>query len=281
MRNFLDALNSRILLTDGALRPALKDWNLRLRRDFFGHEDCDAALNATRTDVIGHIHRAYLEAGVDVVRTNTRNASPDRLEQFDMKDESFVLNHLAAEAACQAVDALPGGNRRRFVLGVVDQSKTTAGDNALRDDVYRQVQGLVSGGVDAISIKPVRDEIKARAQLASARHALLELGSSAPLVLEAEDEDHLFDEALIDLVDGAYSVTTLEELHGPNGSRFNHSVLIDGGQSPAEAAQIDKALRRKAKDGLRPTLRPNVSPREEVVPVSSWVRYPEQPSGTA
>ncbi|MEH6629181.1 MAG: homocysteine S-methyltransferase family protein [Halopseudomonas aestusnigri] len=274
MRNFIDALNSRVLLTDGDVVPALSKLNVDIDRATFGHADCLAALNISRPDVITDIHKSYLEAGADVIRTNTKGASPDVLDKHGMKEEAFVINHLAAEAACQAVDSLAGGDRRRFVIGVVDQSSAPGGDNELRNDAYIQVQGLVSGGVDALSFKPVSGLEHARAQLASARHALLELGSSVPLLLEYSEDHDFTDDTVSDLVDGVCYVESSETIRaGFPVHQDGQKILVHGGKSAEETAEIDRALRKKAADGYRPVTRANVSPREEIVPVSSWNDY--------
>ena len=274
MRNFIDALNSRVLLTDGDIAPVLAKLNVDIDRATFGHADCLAALNISRPDVITEIHKSYLEAGADVIRTNTAQASPDVLEKHGMKEEAFVINHLAAEAACQAVDALAGGDRRRFVIGVADQSSAQGGDNELRNDAYIQIQGLVSGGVDALCFNPVSELEKARAQLASARHALIELGSSVPLLLEYSANHDFTDDTVSDLVDGVCYVENSDTIKaGFPVHQDGQKILVHGGKSPEETAQIDRALRKKAADGYRPVTRANVSPREEIVPVSSWNDY--------
>ncbi|MCZ4280929.1 homocysteine S-methyltransferase family protein [Kiloniella laminariae] len=274
MRTFIDALNSRVLLTDGDIKPALNKLDLDMQRFGFGHEDCDVALNITRPDVIAAIHRDYLEAGADVIRTHTRNASPDVLEKYGMQDEVFIINHLAAETACQAVDALPGGNRRRFVLGVVDQSASVGDNPVLRNDAYRQVQGLVSGGVDAVSFKTLPNLEQARSQLASARHALLELGASVPLLLEYSEDLEFTDDTVADLTDGVYFVESSETIKaGYPVPQTGQKILVHGGKTPADTAVIDRKLRSSAGDGFRPATRPNVSPLEKVIPVSSWIDY--------
>ncbi|OUS14437.1 hypothetical protein A9Q97_03925 [Rhodospirillales bacterium 47_12_T64] len=274
MRNFIDALNSRVLLADGDITPALAELNVDLNRATFGHAECIAALNISRPDVIVDIHKSYLEAGADVIRTHTKGASPDALDKHGMREEAFIINHLAAEAACQAVDSLPGGDRRRFVIGVADQSSAEGGNNELRHGAYIQIQGLVSGGVDALCFKPASSLEQARAQLASARQALLELGSSVPLLLEYSADHDFTDDTVSDLVDGVCYVENSETIKaGFPVHQVGQKILVHGGRTAGETARIDRALRKKAADGYRPVTRPNVSPREEIIPVSSWNDY--------
>lgn len=274
MRNFIDALNSRVLLTDGDLKSSLREASIDLKRATFGNEDCLAALNISRPDLVTAAHKDFLEAGADVIRTHTKDASLDALAKFNMQDEAFIINHLAAEAACLAVDSIPGGDRRRFVLGVADQSSATGTDNELRYGAYIQVQGLVSGGVDALTFKPVADLEQARAQLASARQALLELGSSVPLLLDYSEDLDFTDDTVGDLVDGVCYVENGDTIKaGFPVHQVGQKILVHGGRSPRETAQLDQALRKKAADGYRPVTRPNVSPREATVPVSSWNDY--------
>jgi len=68
---FLDALSSRVLIGDGAMGTQLQSFDLDVDKDFLGLEGCNEILNDTRPDVLRQIHRAYFDAGAEVVETNT------------------------------------------------------------------------------------------------------------------------------------------------------------------------------------------------------------------
>jgi 5-methyltetrahydrofolate--homocysteine methyltransferase len=114
----LEAIEERILVLDGATGTGLQDENLSAE-DFGGPEleGCNENLCATRPDVVERLHATYLEAGADVVETNSFGGTPLVLAEYGLADQAYELNRLAAElarAACARYDQ-PG--RPRFVCG--------------------------------------------------------------------------------------------------------------------------------------------------------------------
>ena len=99
------------------------------------------------------IHRAYLEAGADIIETNSFQGSPIVLAEFGLADKAHELNVLAAQLARQAADEFSTPAKPRFVagsLGPTTKSITLRGDvtfQQLRDSYYATGQGLVEGGV--------------------------------------------------------------------------------------------------------------------------------------
>ena len=80
-----EALGERVVIADGAMGTMLQDADLTLA-DFEGHEGCNEVLNATRPDVVGDIHRAYLAAGADCVTTNTFGANFANLAEYGIQE---------------------------------------------------------------------------------------------------------------------------------------------------------------------------------------------------
>ncbi|MEX0759210.1 MAG: homocysteine S-methyltransferase family protein, partial [Tistlia sp.] len=146
MRTLIEAIDQRVLLTDGSLARQLRGAQLNVARDLNGVEDCLELLNLTRAQLVRESHRAYLRAGADVIRTNSLQASPLSLARWDLADQAFYLNYAAAELACEAVDSVPGRGRRRFVLGVVRDQGWDAAPAELEAAVAVQVEGLLAGG---------------------------------------------------------------------------------------------------------------------------------------
>jgi 5-methyltetrahydrofolate--homocysteine methyltransferase len=118
MSVFRDALNSRIIVADGAMGTMLQDVDLTLD-DFEGHEGCNEILNVTRPEVVADIHRAYFEAGSDAVETNTFGCNWANLAEYGIEDRIYELSYTGAQIARNVADeyALDAGDGPRFVLG--------------------------------------------------------------------------------------------------------------------------------------------------------------------
>src|SRR5204862_4029472 len=113
-----DALASRILVIDGAMGTMLQQRHLTAA-DFGGPEleGCNENLVVTRPDVILDVHRAYFEAGADIVETDSFGGTRIVLAEYGLQDRSYDLNFAAAGLARQAADEFSAGGRLRFVAG--------------------------------------------------------------------------------------------------------------------------------------------------------------------
>lgn len=278
MRSLFEALDHRVLLSDGALARQLRGHDLDERRDFLGAPDCIEALSLTRARLLREIHVAYLKAGADVIRTNTLAASPLTLARYDLGESAFCINYSAAEIACEAVDTVPGRGRRRFVLGVVRDQGWDEAPKLIEEAVSTQVEGLLAGGADGIALDLLAGTGRTRMFLRGAQRAKERLDARAPVFLQRNPGGAEFSEAMRALADGVINFR-----HGQTGrsgwletaileERVN---LLGGGDTPKDTARLDAALRAQAEDGLRPVTQWRRDPaRDEVEPASS-VLYPE------
>ncbi len=116
----VDALHERILILDGAMGTMLQQASLSAA-DFGGAalEGCNEILSVTRPDVILGIHRAYFEAGADIVETNTFGATRVVLAEYGWQDRAGELNRAAAQLARQAAGESARPGRPRFVAGAM------------------------------------------------------------------------------------------------------------------------------------------------------------------
>ena len=183
-------LRERILVVDGAMGTAIQGKDLG-PEDFGGaeYEGCNEYLIVTRPDVIADIHRAYLEAGADILETNTFGATSVVLAEYDLAHEARRINREAAQLARKVADSYPGSaatpERPRFVAGAMGPTtKTISVTGGVTFDelsaaYQEQAAGLVEGGVDLLLMETTQDTINLKAGLIGIDRALAELGYNA------------------------------------------------------------------------------------------------------
>src|SRR5919201_1195564 len=144
----LDLLDQRVLILDGAMGTMLHQVPLSIETDYEGHENCPEILNATRPDVIRDIHRAYLDAGADIIETNTFGGTRLALSDNRLSDRAYELNLAGARLARQAADEFSTPSRPRFVGGSIGPTnkdiniKGSADFRQFRADYYEQAKAL-------------------------------------------------------------------------------------------------------------------------------------------
>ncbi len=182
-----DALLARVLVLDGAMGTMLQA--LPLTADDFGgaaHEGCHEILVRTRPDIISGIHRAYLEAGADLIKTNSFGATRLALGEYGLQSETRALNVAAAQLARREADAASGS---RFVAGSVGPTakaiSVTGGVTfpELVEAFYEQVEGLVAGGVDLLLLETCHDTRNLKAALRAVHRLERETGRRTPVMV--------------------------------------------------------------------------------------------------
>lgn len=184
-----EILSRRIAVLDGAMgtmvqRHALDEADFRGTR--FADHPCDVKgnndlLSLTQPDLIAGIHQAYLEAGADIIETNTFNANAISMTDYQLEDVAYELNLAGATVARRAVEAVKNDDpaRPRFVAGAIGPTSRTASMSPdvnnpafravtfeqLREAYYEQVRGLVDGGVDLLLVETIFDTLNAKAAL--------------------------------------------------------------------------------------------------------------------
>jgi 5-methyltetrahydrofolate--homocysteine methyltransferase len=190
-----DALATRILIMDGAMGTMLQAYN-PAPADFGGDalENCNEHLCLTRPDWILGIHRAYLEAGADMISTNSFQGSPIVLAEFRIDQKAHELNLLAAQLARRAAAEFSTTAKPRFVAGAMGpttKSITLRGDvtfQQLSDSYYVQARGLVEGGCDVLLFETGFDTRNIKAGLLAIRQLERELGRTLPLMISGTIE---------------------------------------------------------------------------------------------
>ncbi len=208
-----DILKERILVLDGAMGTMIQAYKLQ-EEDFRGERFADAAipqrgnndlLVLTKPEVIQEIHNKYLEAGSDMLGTNTFNAQRISMEDYGMSDVVYEINYEAARIARKAADewTKKDPSKPRFVAGAVGPTNKTAsmspdvnnpGYRAVTFDdlvaAYKeQMLGLIAGGVDALLIETIFDTLNAKAAIFAAEDAMAEAGRKVELMISVTITD--------------------------------------------------------------------------------------------
>lgn len=191
---YLQALSRRVLVYDGAMGTEIFKHNLTAA-DFGGEQynGCPEVLNRTRPDVIAAIHRSYLEAGADVVETNTFGAFPHVLVEYGLEAEAEELAYLGARIARQEADKLSTPEKPRFVAGSLGPGTKliSLGQIGWREMLgsYRvAARGLILGGVDLVLIETCQDILQVRCAVQAARAAMRDVGREVPLQVQVTVE---------------------------------------------------------------------------------------------
>ncbi|HLY18167.1 MAG TPA: methionine synthase [Bryobacteraceae bacterium] len=190
-----DALDSRILVIDGAMGTMLQQQHLTAA-DFGGPalEGCNENLVVTRPDVVLAIHRAYLEAGADIIETNSFNGTKSDLVDYGVDGQSYDLMSAAARLARQAADEYSTARKPRFVAGSMGPtrksitiSRTIAFEH-LQQDYYDLAAPLIAGGADILLLETCQDTRNIKAGLLAIRRLAQELGRRIPVMVSGTIE---------------------------------------------------------------------------------------------
>ncbi len=205
------ALQSRIVILDGAMgtmiqRHALEEKDFRGER-FAEHSDSlkgnNDLLTLTRPDVIGGIHRAYLDAGADIIETNTFNSNAISQADYGLESICYELNEMGAKLARKAADAVSTTDRQRMVAGVLGPTNRTLSMSPdVNDPGYRAVtfdrlvevyaeavRGLADGGADFLLVETVFDTLNAKAALVAIQDHAQQSGIKLPIMISGTITD--------------------------------------------------------------------------------------------
>ena len=206
-------IRERILVLDGAMGTMIQQYNLT-ESDFRGErfreiqgqlKGNNDLLCLTRPDVIEEIHRRYLEAGADIIETNTFNATRVSMADYHMQDYCREINLEAARLARRLADEYTQKNpeKPRFVAGSVGPTNKTCSmspdvnNPAFRALTYdelleaycEQMEALIEGGVDAILIETIFDTLNAKVAIQAAELSMQKMGRKLPLMLSVTVSD--------------------------------------------------------------------------------------------
>lgn len=206
-------LRQRILVLDGAMgtmiqsyKLAEKDFRSELFRDHpVALKGCNDLLCLTHPEIIKEIHTRYLEAGADIIETNTFNATRISMADYRMEAQVYAINLAAARLAKEVVDQFTAKDpsKPRFVAGAIGPTNKTAslspdvnnpGFRAvsfddLKESYTEQVEGLINGGVDLLLVETVFDTLNAKAALMAIQEVARKKGNKLPVMVSGTITD--------------------------------------------------------------------------------------------
>ena len=205
------ALQQRILVLDGAMgtmiqRRKLEEVDYRGSRfadwpsDVKGNNDL---LVLTKPEIIQEIHEEYLEAGADILETNTFNSTTIAMADYGMEDLSYEMNVGAARLAKESAVKYSTDDKPRFVAGVLGPTNRTASispdvnDPGFRNvtfkelvDAYKEsTNALIEGGADIIMIETIFDSLNAKAAVFAVKQVFVDIGKAYPVMISGTITD--------------------------------------------------------------------------------------------
>ena len=176
MADYLKELGQRVLVYDGAMGTSVQKHNLT-PEDFWGKEGCNELLVLSRPDVIRSVHAAFLDAGCDVIETDSFGSTSIVLAEYGLEDRTRELNLAAASLARSVADEYSTPEKPRFVAGSMGPTTKLPSLGHIGYDemaaAYReQADALIEGGVDVLLIETCQDLLQAKIALAACQDAI-------------------------------------------------------------------------------------------------------------
>ena len=249
---------NKILVLDGAMGTMIQRYQLR-EEDFRGArfanhpkelKGCNDVLSLTAPFVVRDIHRKYLEAGADIIETNTFNAQRISMGDYSMQDHCRDINLAAARLARECADEFSSSDKPRYVAGSIGPtsrttSVTTSGEpldkNVLREAYAEQIQALVDGGVDALLIETIFDVENARIAFEEAQRIAPQLPIMLSFSVSTPDGHNMLGQDICEF---------LQSLDKEN-------IFSVGINCVSDVAQMAPLVCRLAQFGTRVSLYPN------------------------
>lgn len=194
----INELKKRVLVLDGATGTAIQKYNLT-DEDFQGKKGCNEILNITRPDVIKEIHTKYIEAGADIIETNSFNCNRISLKDYEIEDMSYTLSKKGAELARETADNFyKTSGKKIYVAGSIGPTSKSLslpmGDvpyereinfDQMKKIYSEQIEGVIDGGVDCLLIETIFDGLSAKAALVAAEELFEKKNIQLPIMISA------------------------------------------------------------------------------------------------
>lgn len=189
-QNFLEAMNQRILLFDGAMGTEIQKFNPKAEDFPDGKDGFNDGLILTHPEWIKQIHHNYLEVGADCIETNSFGSNKLKLDEYGFGDKTIQMNKKIASLAVEAASEF--SDKPRYVIGSMGPTGFLPSSNdpdlgqiplsEIKDAYKLQTEGLILGGVDALLIETSQDILEVKMAIEGAQEAMKEIGKKVPLI---------------------------------------------------------------------------------------------------
>jgi len=194
MTAFLKTLAEKIIVVDGATGTHLQGQNLT--SDDFGGEHlagCNEYLVVSKPSAVQNVHRDYLDAGADVIETNSFGSTSIVLAEYDLQDRAYELNFKAAQIAKQMARDYSGSGHQRFVAGSMGPTTKLPSlghidFKQMATSYHEQAKGLVEGGVDLLFVETCQDVLQIKSALYGIFEYFREARTRVPIVVSVTIE---------------------------------------------------------------------------------------------
>ncbi|MGN1387598.1 MAG: methionine synthase [Bacillus sp. (in: firmicutes)] len=188
-------MKERILVLDGAMGTMIQEANLTAA-DFGGeeYEGCNEYLSLVAPDVIKGIHEAYLEAGSDIIETNTFGATSLVLDEYNIGHLAYEINKVSAELAKAACEKYSTDEKPRFVggsMGPTTKTLSLTGGTTfdiLQESYREQAEGLLDGGADVLVVETCQDMLNVKAAYTGIQQAFKNKEKELPIIISGTIE---------------------------------------------------------------------------------------------
>lgn len=187
-------LQKKILVLDGAMGTAIQKYNLN-SDDYLGKKGCNEILNITRPDIIKDIHLKYIEAGADIIETNSFNCNKISLNEYGFSERAYEIAKRSAELAKEVITT---SEKKIYIAGSIGPTNKTltipSGKNPydrdlefdyLKEAYSEQIEGLIDGGVDILLIETIFDGLNAKCAVISAEEVMKRKNINLPIMISA------------------------------------------------------------------------------------------------
>lgn len=187
-------LQKRILVLDGAMGTAIQKYNLN-SDDYLDKKGCNEILNITRPDIIKDIHLKYIEAGADIIETNSFNCNKISLNEYGFSERAYEIVKRSAELAKEVTTT---SEKKIYIAGSIGPTNKTltipSGKNPydrdlefdyLKEAYSEQIEGLIDGGVDILLIETIFDGLNAKCAVISAEEVMKRKNINLPIMISA------------------------------------------------------------------------------------------------
>lgn len=188
MKNFLEYIKEKIIVFDGATGSTLQTYDLTAD-DFGGKEleGCNEHLCISKPDVVKRLHTYFLNAGADVIETNTFGSTSIVLNEYNIGNMDYELSKKAAEIAKECANEFSTNAKPRFVAGSIGPTTKLPslghiGFDDMSESFYRQMSGLYDGGADIFCIETCQDILQTKAALSAAMKLFKEKRKKLPVI---------------------------------------------------------------------------------------------------